>query len=527
MKYKSFTLTQCQSRIFDKFNEFICNNENIFVLCGSAGTGKSFLTKLFADVAIENSYKICGIAPTHKAKHILHNMLNNRRMLEIPTFTIASILCKMKDHSYIGTKKYSTGDDKKLQDYNLLIVDEISMVSDKDIEFITLYVKTHNKKIIFIGDQYQIPCPSQSYIIKDSMCYKADSVVFSYSPIYTLNEIVRQSADSIIIKLATAIRDNINNDIDIHDIDLSSLYIDRKELYIEYAKLMSDNSTRYIAYTNIAVNDFNNSIRQYLKYKDAPEKGELLTAYVTIGFPVPFIENGTDYIITNVNKTPDNYKINGKICSGYLVKLKVLETYIESHPLFFISLNDSINYEILNELIGLASRVNSPNSTKLDYKNYKALKDKIIFMEDIYYYNGRVYSLQEFKKLHPLLFTKTTDTISDTIKQSELVTKIVTLYPYILNDRLNDKNKAISDSETLSDKFMVIEKDISYGYAITSHKSQGSTYNNVFVDFDDFEKITNRYNFKLKKYENRTRERNQLKYVAITRPKNNLFILKS
>jgi superfamily I DNA/RNA helicase len=148
-------------------------------------------------------------------------------------------------------------------------------------------------------------------------------------------------------------------------------------------------------------------------------------------------------------------------------------------------------------------------------------------MEDIYYYNGRVYSLQEFKKLHPLLFTKTTDTISDTIKQSELVTKIVNLYPDILNDRLNDKNKAISDSETLSDKFMVIEKDISYGYAITSHKSQGSTYNNVFVDFDDFEKITNRYNFKLKKYENRTRERNQLKYVAITRPKNNLFILKS
>ena len=53
--------------------------------------------------------------------------------------------------------------------------------------------------------------------------------------------------------------------------------------------------------------------------------------------------------------------------------------------------------------------------------------------------------------------------------------------------------------------------DISYGYCITVHKSQGSTYNNVFVDVSNIVQYND----------------NQIKnclYTAITRASNNLEI---
>jgi ATP-dependent exoDNAse (exonuclease V) alpha subunit len=55
---------------------------------------------------------------------------------------------------------------------------------------------------------------------------------------------------------------------------------------------------------------------------------------------------------------------------------------------------------------------------------------------------------------------------------------------------------------------------VKYNYAITAHKSQGSTYENVIViepDIDANSKIV---------------ERNRIKYVAYTRAKSLLFIVK-
>jgi hypothetical protein len=56
--------------------------------------------------------------------------------------------------------------------------------------------------------------------------------------------------------------------------------------------------------------------------------------------------------------------------------------------------------------------------------------------------------------------------------------------------------------------------DVGYNYAITAHKAQGSTYENVILIEEDLDK-------------NRTTvERNRIKYTAYSRPKNKLFILR-
>jgi exodeoxyribonuclease-5 len=56
--------------------------------------------------------------------------------------------------------------------------------------------------------------------------------------------------------------------------------------------------------------------------------------------------------------------------------------------------------------------------------------------------------------------------------------------------------------------------DVNYAYAITAHKSQGSTYNTTFVLEDDIDMNINIV------------ERNRIKYTAYTRASKKLYVLK-
>jgi hypothetical protein len=143
----------------------------------------------------------------------------------------------------------------------------------------------------------------------------------------------------------------------------------------------------------------------------------------------------------------------------------------------------------------------------------------------VYKYNDDIYSESDFKEIHALLFTKVDEVIKDRqIIPSKLTEKINTTYNDIINQRLLD-DKRLSDSETLADQYMVIEKDVFYAYAINSHRSQGSTYDYVIVDEHDYKMIHNRFNFKYNMMENRNKEKNQLRYVAYSRAKKELYVI--
>ena len=82
-----------------------------------------------------------------------------------------------------------------------------------------------------------------------------------------------------------------------------------------------------------------------------------------------------------------------------------------------------------------------------------------------------------------------------------------------------ERAQAWGDYYKFKNQFMLLEKvgevskDFDYGFAITVHKSQGSTYDNVFVDEKDLN--INRNNT----------ERNKLKYVAFSRPVSGVYCL--
>ena len=62
---------------------------------------------------------------------------------------------------------------------------------------------------------------------------------------------------------------------------------------------------------------------------------------------------------------------------------------------------------------------------------------------------------------------------------------------------------------------------ITYAYALTVHRSQGSTYRYAFVDVADFKKCKGQCRTESG---HRILERNQLLYVALTRPSDRLII---
>ena len=84
---------------------------------------------------------------------------------------------------------------------------------------------------------------------------------------------------------------------------------------------------------------------------------------------------------------------------------------------------------------------------------------------------------------------------------------------FLWKDYFNILGSFASPIDLYYDGRMVRKKSFDYGYAMTVHKSQGSSLNNVFIDMKDINKCRNKDEFR------------QLQYVSVSRTKNNAHIL--
>lgn len=585
-------LSDDQQNAFESIIYFYSQYDKyMFLLSGAAGTGKTLLTKFI--VKHFNKLKICGIAPTHKAKKVLNNVLNNEynKFNNIEIFTVASVLGKMRNKSYIGTKNFSSENDPiKLINYDLIIIDEASMITDVDMKVIKNFITNNHIHTIVIGDNNQLPNPSQEYELcmdeDDVILKKKDCIIFrdpDFSMRYKLNKIVRQKNGSDIIKISNYIKDNLkkyNNLIEVinlinkkhndelnknkygeintrdnhedqeeidhpeeskyeedqEEIDESDINIIKSDQIYNTFKSFNIDSIRILAYTNNEVISHNDRIRKMMDFKSEFEVGEIITGYNNVGYPILIIENGMEYKILSKrysSKYVTCYKSEKSIkykCFGHYLKLN------NSTEVFVIDTVNSDNHMFMSKIIELAEIVNKPQSTKMDYLKYSELKNNIIFIKDIYKYNDEYFNETQFKERHPLLFTNVnilikyneiTKTFYLSNNDSIIFNKLQETYSSdLFTNRILD-NKILTEQEMWKDKYKVIEKDIYYGYALTIHKSQGSTYDNVIFDSTTIDKIQNTWNFRFKRFENKFYEQNQLKYVAVTRPSKKLFLVGS
>ena len=84
--------------------------------------------------------------------------------------------------------------------------------------------------------------------------------------------------------------------------------------------------------------------------------------------------------------------------------------------------------------------------------------------------------------------------------------------------RFQKELKRLADGKQWQDFWILKQQrfaNLNYSYALTVHKSQGSTFQNVFVDLPNLMRNSN------------IRERNQLLYVAVTRAAKRLFVCKA
>jgi len=531
-------LTNDQKRVLDQLIEFLKEpispniNSQIRTIKGYAGTGKTTLTKEIHAWATENNLSVLGVAPTHKARKVLERVLNTNIFSFVQTMTVAKYLNRRKQHSYIGTKSFSRSKERDIEEeYNLILVDECSMISDNDVDDMVKSVQ-NKSKMIFIGDSAQIPNPSQKYKTnKDGTISKKDSKSFEFIT-YELTDVIRQSASNPLLKTCTNIRKNLMVDFEIKRDDEMiggkgiRFYDDHSEFLKKIRKklrLNRDQLPQYkiIAYTNEMVQFYNKFVRKFLGFTEPFIMGEILMGYNSVGYPNVVIENGQEYIVMDIKHTK-SHKIKATqeytCLEGHII---TINSESGKTDVFFPTVNSPKNVAMLTELKRRAEKVNNRGSSIIDYREYMQMKNQLIFMENVYFYKDKIVNESKLKESDPLLFNSVAGYISTKgamrIKDNKHVKTLVEKYPNLLKDRIND-NKPLSESEKLADRYQVIEKDIDYGYAITAHKSQGSTYHTVFIDEDDFEKIGNRWNSRYGAEENGTKEKNQLKYVSYTRP---------
>lgn len=184
----SYTLIHAEQ--LNKFNLLELNKQqfnavekafryNFSIITGKAGTGKTFvithLIKCFESLGL----RVACAAPTGKAA---------RRMEEVTGY-LASTIHRLLLYD---TKRFQYNENNKLTDFDVIIIDEFSMVDIK-LAYALFSAIGDDAKVILVGDHNQLPPIGVGNIFYDLLQYdKRDDKKFIY-PVTELTEIVRQA----------------------------------------------------------------------------------------------------------------------------------------------------------------------------------------------------------------------------------------------------------------------------------------------------------------------------------------------
>ena len=170
---------------------FLHLNHQIFVLCGYAGTGKTFLIEyIVRKLGLVAGESVAFVAPTGKAASVL---IKNGT----PASTVHSLIYTREEDIEVNEDGEVVSEqflrfvrkDSLPKDLRLIVVDETSMVSD-DVLRDLLYF---NVKCLFCGDSAQLPPVGGTNSLLTM-------------PAITLTQIVRQEKNNPIVRLAEAVR---------------------------------------------------------------------------------------------------------------------------------------------------------------------------------------------------------------------------------------------------------------------------------------------------------------------------------
>ena len=267
MDWQKFTnvdgleLTDEQARIL----EMACK-QDVMMLTGSAGTGKSQTTKAIIEMLEANDYTYTLLSPTGIAA---------KRLREATGREASTI------HMFL-----TCGDN--LGDY--VLIDEMGMVSVHLLSMLFDKV-TDRTKIIFIADPSQLASIACGNIVEDML----DSGVV---PVCNLTKVFRYNTSGI-ITIATDVRNGVNDHLtdtftDYKFIETDTLVI--KQIEQEYARLLADG---YNKDDVLILSPFN--------------KGDVGSLAINAAIQAKFNPNELSNVGHTVNDTPIYFKVGDKV----------------------------------------------------------------------------------------------------------------------------------------------------------------------------------------------------------------------
>ena len=437
-------------------------------LVGAAGTGKTYLVKAL----IKNcrySYSTIGLsAPTHKACRVLHESIG---ITNIKPNTLQSDLgLRLNfdvDKFDYNNPPFDPKGRVKIGDYKLYIVDEASMINKQLCMFLEKTCKNNDCKIIYIGDSSQLAPVNEKY-----------SYAFNNIKLFTLNQIVRQGEDNPISYLLDLLRFDIKhksftfleyitkNRINFNEDNTKGYKVCTAQEFdnIVYNNFNDEALTnnidfaKIIGYTNNNVSNWNKFVRNAI-IKDSDKsvitKNDLIISYITI------VNQFNECIIKNseeyILKDVVNYVHPKYQLKGFMIRFTAIHGGYNTTPLFVVDHKDIGNMMLYVKISNELITTAKTANTRLRSQKWKE------------YYDFKENCL--------------------------LLTNIIS-----------------------SDGKILFSRDLDYGFALTAHKSQGSTFDTTFVDVNDivFDKYGQPYTD--------AEEINRRLYVACSRAKNKLYL---
>lgn len=481
--FSKYTLTSGQNGLLDELDKFLSDKSTCFLLKGYAGTGKTFMMKGLTDFLTETKRSFRIAAPTGRAAKVISQKTKHKAYTIHKTIYSSKDLKEFKTKNEDGTETFKFYYELKHNedpDNTIYIIDEASMLSNvysegeffrfgsgyllKDlINYINFDNNDHNKKVIFIGDNAQLPPVNMNFSPALDGKYLQDNCNLVSSE-FELTEVVRQKAESGILHNATKLRQSLKANI-FNQLDIETSFNDinktkHEELlskYLEACNNSIDEETIIVAYSNSSVKEYNDFVRNHF----FPNQNT-----ITVKDKIILVSNNYNY--------PQMELLNG-------------------------------DFGIVKEV----STINESRTIKLKRKNRR--NETIEINVPLTFRNVTItFTDEEFKKhdiqckiIENLLYSRHRDLSSDELKALYIDFKI-------RNEKLKSGTKEFKDAIRSDVYFNALR--IKFGYAVTCHKAQGGEWANTFLNCKTSMGYFNSSYFRWL-------------YTGITRAKENLYTL--
>lgn len=477
---RAIELNQQQIEALALMEEWTKDREDLFFrLSGYAGTGKTTIVKEeIKYFGARHPYGMSSVgvsAPTHKAKKVIADATK----LDAATLQSLLGLAPNTDLADFDINKPEFAASKKptIENFRMIVLDEGSMVNKELWDMLKTNARRFNVKLLVMLDEAQLPPVKEnlSTIITDP-----DIKYF-----YQLTKVERQAGDNPLMLIYDAIRNNLKVEHDQfqHSDDVRTILRpdhagpeDPRSVDIQIGHLFYHD---IMVFGRAVINEYRGEEFHY----DKNHVKVLCWTNARVGF---WNQSIRKTLMSDLVARP-NISEEVKLHAGVLMPDELLMAVSNSGDLV-----NSSEYQIISMQY---------DNKRLWYGEKKELVATVA---------GYRVSLMDVDQ-NTIMNTFILDPEEENVKT---FTKVFNMYLFLAKSKrqwsayyaFKGETMLIRDIKDVRGS-LVCKKDLDYAYALSVHKSQGSTFNQVFIDLEDINKNKNWV------------ERNKLKYVAFSRPR--------